>query len=65
LGIEGKRTLWHTLLAAAEEKLALRKVDFDRLDRRLTISASASNPFESRLRVMPLRLQNLVAESCQ
>jgi hypothetical protein len=34
LGIEGKRTLWRTLLAVAEQKQALRKVDFTRLDQR-------------------------------
>jgi hypothetical protein len=34
LGIEGKRTLWRTLLAVAEEKPALHKVDFAGLDQR-------------------------------
>ena len=34
LGIEGKRTLWRTLLALAEEIPALRKVDFAKLDQR-------------------------------
>jgi predicted DNA-binding ribbon-helix-helix protein len=34
LGIEGKRTLWRTLHAVAEEIAALRKVDFARLDQR-------------------------------
>ena len=34
LGIEGKRALWHALLAVAEEIPALRKVDLARLDQR-------------------------------
>jgi hypothetical protein len=34
LGIEGKRTLWCTLLAVAEEIPALREVDFPRLSQR-------------------------------
>ena len=34
LGIEGKRALWRTLLAIAEEIPALRKVDLARLDQR-------------------------------
>jgi len=34
LGIEGKRTLWCTLLAVAEEIPTLRQVDFPRLSQR-------------------------------
>ena len=34
LGIEGKRALWHALLAVAEEIPALGKVDFAKLDQR-------------------------------
>jgi hypothetical protein len=48
LGIEGKRTLWRTLLAVAEEKPALRKVDFARLDQRAD---------DQRKRVKSLRIQ--------
>jgi hypothetical protein len=34
LGIEGKRALWHALIAIAEEIPALRKMDLARLDQR-------------------------------
>ena len=52
LGIEGKRTLWRTLLAVAEEKPALRKVDFARLDQRAD---------DQRKRVESLRIEAALA----
>jgi hypothetical protein len=63
LGIEGKRTLWRTLLAIAEEKPALRKVDFARLDQRADDQRKRVESLRIELRLPPLRLQNLVAES--
>jgi hypothetical protein len=59
LGIEGKRTL----LAIAEEKPALRKVDFARLDQRADDQRKRVESLRIELRLPPLRLQNLVAES--
>jgi hypothetical protein len=52
LGIEGKRTFWRTLLAVAEEKPALRKVDFDRLGQRAD---------DQRKRVESLRIEAALA----
>ena len=62
LGIEGKQTLWCTLLAVARKYQLFVKWIFLDWVNALTTSASASKLVESRRREKPLCLQNLAAD---